>query len=172
MSLIHAARSGQRLSVTLWWDQYAPSQERPRAATNTNPVRGVRKMAVGLIAFGAMATACSGGSSTPKAASTAASSSVASSSGGVPRLSCPNGISKFQVVAAPVGSTLPTAATADELAAKLATDGNEKSAVLVGPDPQGTRYALIAADGAVDQEVIVTDSGGTAFHEVESDTCA
>jgi hypothetical protein len=75
------------------------------------------------------------------------------------RLACIGGIETFEVTSAPVGSTLPTFATADAaVAAELVDDDEAETAAVVGPEDRGTRYVLYDLEGTAIQEVVVGET--------------
>lgn len=88
------------------------------------------------------------------------------------RLACIGGIDTFEVMSAPVGSTLPTFTSADAaVAAEITGDDQAEAAAVVGPEDRGTRYVLYDADGTAIEEVVVGETPeGTRV--VVHDTCS
>lgn len=110
-------------------------------------------------------------------------SSTASSGGAValttaaapppPRLACPGEVRSFQPVSGPIGGPdLPTFLSPEE-GAQYQVDQSEdvESAVLVGEEDAGTRFALLDATGTVVSEAVYAQSGST-WRAVRFDSCA
>lgn len=126
-------------------------------------------LGLGLIAAGG--AACGGGDDTDQTgASVTPTTSIATPS--ELRLSCAQ-IARFDVVAAPLGSTFPSFSSADEAAQAEADRRNDvQEARHVGEEPDGSRYVLLDRDGAVIEEVVIGERDDGTLGVLYSESCA